>query len=128
MIKEVLEFHTDEHMVQPKLVYISNSTELGTVYSKDELEKLSDFCKEYDLYLYLDGARLGAALVSEKNDLTLKDIASLTDAFYIGGTKNGALFGEALVIIKEELKKDFRYMIKRHGGMFAKGRILEYSF
>ncbi|RDY30827.1 threonine aldolase family protein [Lachnotalea glycerini] len=128
LIKEVLEFHTDEHMVQPKLVYISNSTELGTVYSKDELEKLSYFCKEYDLYLYLDGARLGAALVSEKNDLTLKDIASLTDAFYIGGTKNGALFGEALVIIKEELKKDFRYMIKRHGGMFAKGRILGIQF
>jgi len=76
----------------------------------------------------MDGARLGAAIASGKTDLTLADIASLTDAFYIGGTKNGALFGEALVIVREELKKDFRYMIKRHGGMFAKGRLLGIQF
>lgn len=128
LIEEVIQIHTDEHMVQPKLVYISNSTEVGTVYNKEELEAIYSYCKENDLYLFLDGARLGAAIASGKTNLTLKDIANLTDAFYIGGTKNGALFGEALVIINDELKKDFRYMIKHHGGMFAKGRILGLQF
>lgn len=127
-IDQAIRIHTDEHMVQPKLVYISNSTELGTIYSKKELTAISLYCKANDLYLYVDGARLGAALLSETNDLSLKDIATLTDAFYIGGTKNGALFGEALVILKEELKKDFRYMIKRQGGMLAKGRLLGLQF
>jgi threonine aldolase len=128
LIDEVVCLHTDEHMVQPKLVYISNSTELGTVYNKEELEELYACCKKRGLYLYLDGARLGAALESGKTNLTLRDIAKLTDAFYIGGTKNGALFGEAIVIVNDELKKDFRYMIKRHGGMFAKGRLLGLQF
>jgi threonine aldolase len=128
LIEEVLTIHTDEHMVRPKLVYISNSTEVGTVYNKEELKALHAYCQDKELYLYLDGARLGAALASGKTNLTLADIASLTDAFYIGGTKNGALFGEALVIIREELKKDFRYMIKRQGGMFAKGRLLGIQF
>jgi threonine aldolase len=128
LIDEVVRLHTDEHMVQPKLVYISNSTELGTVYNKEELQEISAYCKEHDLYLYLDGARLGAALASGKTNLTLEDIVKLTDAFYIGGTKNGALFGEALVIIRNELQKDFRFMIKRQGGMLAKGRLLGIQF
>lgn len=127
-IEEVIRIHTDEHMVQPKLVYISNSTELGTVYNKQEIEAIYTYCKQHDLYLYMDGARLGAALLSGKTDLTLKDIANLTDAFYIGGTKNGALFGEALVIVRKELQKDFRFMIKRQGGMLAKGRLLGIQF
>lgn len=128
LIDEIMRAHTDEHMVQPKLVYISNSTELGTVYNKEELTAISLYCKEHDLFLYMDGARLAAALASGKTDLTFRDIACLTDAFYIGGTKNGALFGEALVILNETLKKDFRFMIKRQGGMFAKGRLLGIQF
>ncbi|KAB1435785.1 threonine aldolase family protein [Candidatus Galacturonibacter soehngenii] len=128
LIDKIIREHTDEHMVQPKLVYISNSTELGTVYNKEELTAISMYCKEHDLYLYMDGARLAAALASGKTDLTFCDIANLTDAFYIGGTKNGALFGEALAILNDTLKKDFRFMIKRQGGMLAKGRLLGIQF
>lgn len=117
-----------EHTVQPKLVYISNPTELGTIYNKTELEEISKVCKEYDLLLYMDGARLGYALCAEDNDLDLPMIAKLCDAFYIGGTKMGALFGEALVISNEGLKKDFRYIIKQKGGMLAKGRLLGLQF
>lgn len=127
-IEEAMEPLCDEHMTQPKMVYISNTTELGTQYSKEELQKMSRFCRRHGLYLFLDGARLGSALTSSVNDLTLKDLAELTDLFYIGGTKNGALFGEALVICREELKEDFRYMIKRHGGMLAKGWLLGIQF
>ena len=100
-LKVVLEAHTDEHMVKPKLVYISNSTEIGSIYNKHELEQLSIFCKVNNLLLYMDGARLGSALCSVENDLELSDLPSLVDAFYIGGTKNGALIGEALVICRE---------------------------
>lgn len=128
LIQKVVDIHTDEHMVQPKLVYISNSTELGTLYTKSELEELHNCCSKNKLILYLDGARLGSALASEKSDLTLADIAKLTDAFYIGGTKNGALFGEALIICKESLKEDFRYFIKQKGGLLAKGRLLGIQF
>lgn len=128
LIQTVLDTHTDEHMVQPKLVYISDSTELGTLYTKSELEKLHKFCKKNNLLLYLDGARLGSALVSKENDLTLTDIVKLVDAFYIGGTKNGALFGEALVICNDALKEDFRYFIKQKGGLLAKGRLLGIQF
>ncbi|BCZ45294.1 amino acid lyase [Clostridium gelidum] len=128
LIQKVLDGHTDEHMVQPKLVYISNSTELGTIYIKSELEELHNCCIKNNLLLYLDGARLGTALVCEENDLTLADIAKLVDAFYIGGTKNGALFGEALVICNNELKEDFRYFIKQKGGLLAKGRLLGVQF
>ena len=105
-----------EHMVQPKLVYISNPTELGTIYKKAELEALYRVCRENDLYLFLDGARLGYGLACRENDLTMADIAANTDVFYIGGTKVGALFGEAVVITNPELKKDFRYSIKQRGG------------
>ena len=117
-----------EHMVQPKLVYISNPTELGTLYTRAELEALSATCRELGLYLFLDGARLGYGLVSSGNDLTLPDIARLCDVFYIGGTKVGALFGEAVVITNPALKEDFRYLIKQHGGMLAKGRLLGIQF
>ena len=117
-----------EHTAQPKLVYISNPTELGTIYSKAELTALSDTCRELGLFLFLDGARLGYGLMCKENDLTLEDIARLCDAFYIGGTKVGALFGEALVLTHPALKEDFRYMIKQHGGMLAKGRLLGVQF
>lgn len=127
-IQAILDFHTDEHMVQPKMVYISNATEVGTQYTKKELEMLYTFCRQHDLYLFMDGARMGAALTSSVNDLTLADIARLTDMFYIGGTKNGALFGEALIIINPDLKDDFRFLIKQHGGMLAKGWLLGIQF
>ena len=115
-------------MVMPKLVFISLPTECGTNYTQKELEDIREVCKKYDLYLYIDGARLGYGLVAKDTDLVLNDIPKLCDAFYIGGTKCGALFGEAVVILKESLKKDFRYMIKQRGGMFAKGRLLGIQF
>ena len=117
-----------EHTVQPKMVYISNPTEIGTIYKKAELEAIYDVCKERGLYLFLDGARLGYGLTCRENDLTLADVAALTDVFYIGGTKVGALFGEAVVITNEELKRDFRYNMKQRGGMLAKGRLLGIQF
>lgn len=127
-IKSVLELHTDEHMVKPKLVYISNPTEIGSIYSKNELENLSIFCKENNLLLYVDGARLGSALCSEENDMELSDLGKYVDAFYIGGTKNGALMGEALVICRDSLKEDFRFNIKQKGALLAKGRLLGIQF
>ena len=117
-----------EHMVQPKLVYISNPTEWGTLYSLEELTALSETCHKLGLYLFLDGARLGYGLASRENDLTLADLARLCDAFYIGGTKIGILFGEAVVISNQTLAEDFRYLIKQHGGMLAKGRLLGVQF
>lgn len=131
-VKELYDTHWNdaarEHMVQPGLVYISNPTENGTTYSKAELEALSKICLECSLPLMLDGARLGYGLASIGNDLTLVDIARLCDVFYIGRTKIGALFGEAVVIINDDLKKDFRYMIKQKGGLLAKGRLLGIQF
>ena len=117
-----------EHENQPKMVYISNPTELGTLYSLKELEELSAACHENDLYLFLDGARLGYGLVAQGNDVMLQDLARLCDVFYIGGTKVGALFGEAVVYSNPVLAEDFRYMIKRQGGMLAKGRLLGVQF
>jgi threonine aldolase len=113
-----------EHTVQPGMVYLSNPTENGTIYSLDELTSIKEVCEKYSLLLYVDGARLGYGLESSKNTLSLKTLTELCDAFYIGGTKQGMLFGEALVIKNETLKKDFRYIIKQHGGMLAKGRLL----
>ncbi|HEY3423360.1 MAG TPA: aminotransferase class I/II-fold pyridoxal phosphate-dependent enzyme [Negativicutes bacterium] len=127
-IKDALDAHPDEHMVKPKLVYISNPTEIGSIYTKSELEQLSQFCKIKNLYLYVDGARLGSALCSEENDLQLSDLAALVDAFYIGGTKNGALLGEALVICRHSLKDDFRFHMKQRGALLAKGRLLGIQF
>jgi len=117
-----------EHMTQPKLVYISNPTELGTIYSKAELEDIRRACDECNFYLFLDGARLGYGLMSWENDLTMEDIAKNCDVFYIGGTKVGALFGEAVVITNQALKEDFRYIMKQKGAMLAKGRLLGIQF
>ncbi len=128
MIHKVLEGHDGEHMVQPKMVYISDSTELGTIYTKQELEEIHEVCQENNLLLFLDGARLASALTCKSNDLTMEDIARLVDVFYIGGTKNGALLGEALVICKEELKEDFRFLLKQRGAMMAKGFVMGVQF
>lgn len=128
-IQEVMDSHTNKpHQLKQKLVYISNSTEIGTIYTKKELQNLSTFCKENNLYLFLDGARLGQALTSEISDLTLEDIANLTDIFYLGGTKNGALIGEAIIIPNDYLKEEFGFHIKQKGAMLAKGRLLGIQF
>ena len=118
----------DEHMVLPRMVYVSDATELGTIYTKSELTAIHNVCKELGLYLFLDGARLACALAAEGNDLIAEDFAQLCDVFYIGGTKNGLLFGEALVIVHEALKPCFRHAIKQRGGMLAKGRLLGVQF
>jgi len=127
-IKAVVEEHCDEHMVKPRLVYISQSTEKGTVYTKAELTSISECCRKYGLYLFVDGARLASAINSPVCDLSYRDIAELSDVFYIGGTKNGAMFGEALVICNEELKADFRYHLKQKGAMLAKGAAIGIQF
>jgi len=116
------------HMAKPRLVYISNATEAGTVYTKAELQSLSETCNANDLLLLLDGARLGVALTAKINDLTLEDIAELTDIFWIGGTKAGALIGEAIVIPNEHLANEFSFHIKQRGGLLAKGRLLGLQF
>ncbi|MCQ9639280.1 aminotransferase class V-fold PLP-dependent enzyme [Chryseobacterium sp. WG14] len=116
------------HQVMPKLVYISNSTELGTIYQAKELGELSDFCRQNGLYLFMDGARLGHGLTSEISDLTLERVAELTDIFYLGGTKNGALIGEAIVVNTISLQEDFAFNIKQKGALLAKGRLLGIQF
>lgn len=131
-IEEYIDAHwadsDHEHTIQPGMVYISQPTEYGTMYSKKELEDIYKVCQEKDIYLFIDGARLGYALASYDADMTLADIAANCDAFYIGGTKVGALFGEAVVITNPAIQKDFRYSIKQHGGMLAKGRLLGIQF
>ncbi len=127
-IKTAIQLHTDEHMVKPKLIYISNPSEIGSIYKKEELKELYQCCTENNLFLFLDGARLGSALCAEENDLTLTDLATLVDAFYIGGTKNGALMGEALVICNPCLKDDFRFHMKQKGALLAKGKVLGIQF
>ena len=127
-VAEVCARHTDEHMVFPKLLYISQPTEIGTVYSLSELKELRRVCDENGLILFVDGARLGSALTSAECDMTLSDLAALADCFYIGGTKNGLLFGEAMVIVNPALQANFRYMIKHNGGMMAKGRLCGVMF
>ncbi len=117
-----------EHMVQPGMVYISNPTEIGTVYTRAELAELHAVCRKRRLPLYIDGARLGCALVSAACDYTLAEMARLCDVFTIGGTKLGALFGEAVVFTDPALAGDFRYFIKQNGGMLAKGRLLGIQF
>ncbi len=119
---------THEHITQPKLVYISHPTEWGTLYTKKELMEISKVCRRCGFYLYLDGARLGYGLTADGTDLTLPDIAEYCDVFYIGGTKCGALFGEAVVITNEALKSDFRYCMKQKGALLAKGRLLGVQF
>ncbi|WP_372846609.1 low specificity L-threonine aldolase [Pontiella sp.] len=116
------------HMAKPRLVYVSNTTEAGTVYKKAELQVLSKTCRANNLLLMLDGARLGAALTAETNDLSLKEIAELVDVFWIGGTKSGALLGEAVVIPHEALAEDFEFHVKQRGALLAKGRVLGIQF
>ena len=122
-IKEMYNEHFSsnlrEHSVQPGMVYITNPTEIGTIYKKQELEEISKVCKECNLPLYMDGARIGYGLMSYENDLLMSDIANYCDIFYIGGTKVGAMFGEAVVISNENLKKDFRYMMKNGRRTFS---------
>ena len=117
-----------EHMVKPKMVYISHPTEWGTIYSKTELEELSAVCRKWGLYLFVDGARLGYGLTARDSDVTLADLALLCDVFYIGGTKVGAMFGEAVVISNPAIGEDFRYLIKQRGAMLAKGWLLGAQF
>ena len=123
-ILNVLHTYQGEHMVKPRLVYISNSTEIGTIYTKEELKSLYQVCKDNDLVFFIDGARLGCALTSSKNDVELSLLGEVCDAFYVGGTKNGFLFGEALVINNKDLQKDYRYHIKNKGAMLAKGFVV----
>ena len=118
----------DEHMVLPRMVYVSDATELGTVYTMAELTALRAACDAHGMYLYLDGARLAQALTAAGNDLQPEDLPRLCDAFYIGGTKNGLLFGEAMVIVNDALKPGFRRAMKRNGAMLAKGRLLGVQF
>ena len=117
-----------EHMVFPGMVYLSWPTELGTLYTRAELGEIHKVCRQYKIPLYLDGARMGYGLASRGSGMTLADLAASCDVFYIGGTKVGALFGEAVVISSPALQRDFRYCIKRHGGMLAKGRLLGLQF
>lgn len=119
---------TFEHMVMPGMVYISHPTEYGTLYTKKELEEISGVCKEYDIPLFLDGARLGYGLMSYDTDVTLEDISNLCDVFYIGGTKVGALFGEAIVFTKKNMPKHFLSFVKQQGGLLAKGWLLGVQF
>ncbi len=131
-VERLIRAHYDsesfEHQVQPGMVYISQPTEYGTVYSKAELEALHMICRKFHIPLFVDGARLGAALVCSEGDFTIADLEELADMFYIGGTKMGALFGEAVVISNPEYQDCFRYMIKQKGGMLAKGRLLGIQF
>ena len=131
-VADYVEWHRNdestEHIVQPGMVYISHPTEAGTLYTKAELTELYDTCRRYGLPLYIDGARLGYGLAAEESDMTLPEFARLCDVFYIGGTKVGALFGEAVVIMNESLKKDFRFIMKQRGGRLAKGRLLGIQF
>ena len=127
-ISSVVAGHGDEHMVKPRLVYLSQPTEVGTIYSRQEMEQISQFCRHNRLLLFVDGARLGSALCAAGNDLDLPVLAELVDAFYIGGTKNGALLGEALVICQDSLKEDFRFHMKQKGALLAKGRLIGIQF
>src|SRR5690606_35142676 len=117
---QLLNAPRDEHVTKPKVVLISHASEVGTTYTNAELAGLYALCQEHGLYLYLDGARLGSALTARDSDLSLADIAALTDMFYIGGTKNGALLGEAVVIPNPALQTEFRWHIKQRGAMLAK--------
>lgn len=128
MLEDYYNDGNHDHMVMPGMVYVSHPTEYGTLYSRAELEEISNVCREYHIPLYLDGARLAYALACPQNDITLKDLASLCDVFYIGGTKCGALFGEAVVIPRPGLIPHFFTIIKQHGALLAKGRLLGIQF
>ena len=128
LLEEKYKSFTNEHHTVPRKVYISNTTEVGTLYSKKDLEEIYNFCKKHNLYLFMDGARLAHAMANEKSDLKFKDLTKLCDIFYFGGTKNGLMFGEALVIVNDNLKKNFRNLQKQKGAMLAKGFITGIMF
>lgn len=121
LLEEKYSHFNNEYVTVPKKVYISNTTELGEVYIRDEIEEIYDFCKSHDMYLFMDGARIAHALASEKCDYTLSDLSNLCDIFYLGGTKNGLLYGEALVIVNNELKRNFINLQKQKSSLMAKG-------
>lgn len=127
-IQTALDYHTDNHMVKPAMVYISQCTEVGSIYSKAELEEISQFCKSNNLLLFVDGARLATALTSSHADLNIEELANLADVFYIGATKNAGLLGEAIVFKNKDLAQGFDYYIKQKGALMAKGRILGAQF
>ncbi len=128
-IQQALDEYEDEHTVKPKVVYLTQSTELGTIYSLAELQAIVNFSKQNNLYTFLDGARLAMAVTAKNSTAPIKDIGNLgLDMFYIGGTKNGGLYGEAIVINNKELKTDFRSYIKRQGALMAKGRFMGQQF
>ena len=127
-IDEGLATHQDEHSVVPKVMFLTQATELGTVYTLQELKEISQYAKSKGLYVYLDGARLAMAIGSKRSKMTLADIARWVDMFYVGGTKNGGLLGEAVVIINDELKEGFRNHIKQRGALLAKGRVIGAQF
>lgn len=127
----IKDFYADAnhaHMVHPGMIYISHPTEYGTLYSKSEMEDLSQVCRQHNIPLFLDGARLGYGLAARDTDLDLQAIAELTDVFYIGGTKLGALLGEALVFTKNNQPKNFVSIVKHHGALLAKGRLIGVQF
>ncbi len=128
IVRRVVGGFEDEHTVVRKMVFLTNPTESGTIYRKSELEEIRKVCDEHDMYLYIDGARLGGAIMAESNDVTMEDLGRLCDIFYIGGTKNGALMAEALIILNEKIKPDFRFHIKQRGALTAKGSVLGIQF
>jgi threonine aldolase len=127
-IAKIIAVNCDEHTVVPRLVFVSQPTECGTVYSKAELTAIWQFCQKNGLLLHIDGARLGCALMAEGNDVAARDYATLCDSFYIGGTKLGSPLGEALVIVNKELRRNFRNFLKLHGAMLAKGALIGACF
>ncbi len=127
-IEKVLKENEEDNHPDPRMVYISNATELGTVYTKKELTTLSEYCKSKGLYLFMDGARLGSALAVQAAKLTFADLPKYCDVFYIGGTKNGALLGEAIVFINDQLKVEFRRHMKQKGAVLAKGKVAGIQF
>lgn len=127
-VEKALYNNRHEWSVDLKVVYISNATELGTIYTKEELKALHDCCQENDLYLFIDGARMGTAITSYRSDVNLSDVCKYADVFSIGGTKNGMLLGEALVIVNDKFKPSFRRILKQRGGLLAKGYLMGIQF
>ncbi|MDY0074629.1 MAG: aminotransferase class I/II-fold pyridoxal phosphate-dependent enzyme [Acholeplasmataceae bacterium] len=128
LIKKAYTRYTDEHMVKPKLVYLSQATETGYIYQKDELKDIYNLCQSLEMYLFIDGARLGVSLTAEQNRLTIDDHAKYSDVFYIGGTKNGAMLGEALITKHPSIDNYLRYSMKQGGGLLAKGFLIGMQF
>lgn len=127
-MEKLLEYHQQEEFVTPEVVFLSQSTELGTIYRKSELERIRAFCDRWNLLLFIDGARIGAAVTSKLSDVGMTDVANLADAFFIGGTKNGAMFGEALIIVNAKLDRGFRSFSRQRGAMLAKGYAVGVQF